>query len=151
MRISTKLTMALIGALSLPIHARAEDRLYDALKAYDSGQVKQAEIILERMVKTGDSQAMGMLAGFFETGQAGRIDLARSGDLYHRAALAGERHARAKWADYLAFGTGGIEPDIPQSLCWFGLAAADGHNWAKDRLAEEHAKSPEIKAAGICE
>jgi len=147
----TNFILALAGIWLLPSSAYSADRLYDALKAYDSGRVIEAERILERMVKAGDSEAMGMLAGFFETGQAGRINLKRSGELYHRAALAGERHASAKWADYLALGTGGVLRDIPQALCWFSLATANGHNWARDRLAEEHAKSPATKSARNCE
>jgi len=143
------LSLALLLAMTVPA-AGAEDRLYDALDAYDSGDVREAEAILERLVTAGNFQAMVMLAGFFETGQAGRVDLKRSGALYHRAALAGERHAEAKWADYLARGTGGLSRDIPQALCWFTMASEAGHNWAKERLAEEKAKSPETKSSVIC-
>jgi len=38
-----------------------------------------------------------------------------------------------------------------QALCWFTRASDAGHNWAKERLAEEQANAPETKAAAKCE
>jgi len=137
----TLLVLLLFSGLSTAV-ATADEKpgISDALEAYDGGRIAESADILKQLVALGDSEAATMLAGFYETGQLGQVNLARAAALYHRAALAGNRHAQAKYADYLSAGRGGLTRDLAQSLCWFKKAARAGHNWARDRLAEERRK-----------
>ena len=127
-----------------------EYALYDALEAYDSGQIQETIDILEKLITGGDPSAMAMLAGLLINGQTGRPDLERAVQLYGQAARGGLSHSQALYGDYLFRGEG-VQQNTTNGLCWLEKAADADHWWAGERLSEIAATGNTYQVASVCE
>lgn len=108
----------------------AEGVVDKARALFAARQFRQGMDLLSQAARSGDANALEMLAGMALSGEIVNRDLALSRDLYGKAALAGSMSAAATYRAFIANGTG-APADWEAALKMLSEAAATDPNAAR--------------------
>jgi len=108
------------------------ERLTDAIRAYDGGDLETAWESWQWAARAGNTDAMTFLASMLERGEGLRPDTRRAAAWYRRAAERGDTIGQLNLGEMYLNGRG-LKRDRVEAVFWLTLAGRGGNVWAAEK------------------
>jgi len=141
------LRLCLAVAMLLTCYPAASQSIAEATAIRQSGDLKTAFDMYEKLAHQGNAEAQFHLGFFYETGQVVPQNYVHAETWYKKSALQGFVKAQSSLAWLYANGLGGVKKDPLQAAIFYEKASAQGDEVADGSLYRLYKLYPELRDA----